>query len=276
MKKIYGILFFLFIILATSYSQINVITYNIRLNTSSDGVHAWPYRKADVVNLLRFHKADIFCLQEALHDQVNYVDSSMAEFSFAGVGRDDGIEAGEYSPVFYRTSRFELLDKGNFWLSKTPDLPGLGWDAACIRICSYVTLKDRNNGKEFMVFNTHFDHVGVKARIHAANLIQEKIDELAGNSPVILCGDLNLPPESKSVRKIASYLDDAMVISELPPFGENGSWSGFTYDDFQGERIDYIFVTPGTRVLRYGILTDSRDRSFFSDHLPVLAEVVLP
>jgi endonuclease/exonuclease/phosphatase family metal-dependent hydrolase len=201
------------------HSQVNVVTYNIRYNNPGDGEHAWPNRKDDVINLLRFHQADIFCLQEALEGQVKEVD------------------------------------------------------AACIRICSWVKLEERSTGRELMVFNTHFDHVGTLARKNAADLVIQKIGKMKGDSPVILCGDFNLPPESAPIEKIAANLNDAYRVTELPPHGATGTWSGFTYEDEQGDRIDYIFVSDDLRVKRYAALTDSRDGSFFSDHLPVFVEV---
>ncbi|MEX0987238.1 MAG: endonuclease/exonuclease/phosphatase family protein [Bacteroidales bacterium] len=253
--------------------QLNVITYNIRLNTPGDGEHAWPHRKADVINLLKFHRADIFGLQEAKHEQVMAIDSAFPGFSFVGVGRDDGATAGEYTPVFYNHNKFKLLDSGNFWLSETPGKPGLGWDAVCNRICSYASLQERSTGKRIMVFNTHFDHVGVEARKNAADLIISRIKTMAGDTPVILTGDFNLPPESVPIGKLSGFLNDAYHVTKLPPHGATGTWSGFRYEDAKGKRIDYIFVSDGVTVKRYGALTDSRDGNFFSDHLPVLVEV---
>lgn len=266
------IIMFFFINLS---GQMNVITYNIRLNTDGDGENAWPHRKQDVVNLLKFHKADIFCLQEALHEQVTYVDDAFPAYDFVGVGRDDGNTKGEYSPVFYNSRRFKNNRSGHFWLAEDPSAPSRGWDAACIRICSWVELTDQESGEVFMVFNTHFDHVGVNARKNAADLIIRKTEEMAGTIPLILCGDFNLPPGSEPVHKLSSHFSDAFKVTELPPHGATGTWAGFSYDDKKGDRIDYVFVTEDFRVLRYAALTDSRDRKFFSDHLPVLVEVMI-
>ncbi len=275
MKKLIflWVLFCLPLLILKGQAHYNVITYNIRLNTPGDGIHAWPHRKADVINLLRFHQADIFCMQEALDDQVADIRNAFPDFGFEGVGRDDGVRAGEYSPVFYRLSRFRKIDAGHFWLSESPDKPSLGWDAACIRICTWVKLEDKVNHRVFFVFCTHFDHVGVEARKHAADLILERITKLAGDQPVILCGDFNLPPDAEPIQKIRERLRDSYDVTELPPFGSVGTFRGFTFDDPIGSRIDYIFVTDGIRVLRYGALTDARERSFFSDHLPVLVTV---
>ncbi len=261
------------ILLVPSKAQYNVITYNIRLNTAGDGENAWPYRKENVVQLLAFHEADIFCLQEALDEQVQYINAAFPDYNFEGVGRDDGKRKGEYSPIFYNTKRFKKVKADHFWLAENPALPALGWDAACIRICTWIALEDIATGQQFYVFNTHFDHVGVEARKQAARLIVDQIKSHAHGQPVILCGDFNLPPDSEPLRYIAAHLGDARLLTEKPPYGPEGTFSGFTYDDEPGDRIDYIFVTEQWNVNRYGVLTDSKDRKFFSDHLPVLAEV---
>lgn len=182
MKKVPVLLFFsvcLSLLSLLVHAQVNVVTYNIRYNNPGDGEHAWPDRKADVINLLKFHLVDIFCLQEALEGQVKEVDAAFPDFTYVGVGRDDGKSAG----------------------------------------------------------------------------------------------DFNLPPSSEPIRKLAAYLDDAYQVTELPPHGATGTWSGFTYEAEKGDRIDYIFVSDDLRVKRYAALTDSRDKSFFSDHLPVFVEI---
>ena len=255
---------------------VELITYNIRMNNPGDGEHAWPHRKADVINLLKFHRADIFCVQEALPGQMDDLAEAFPDFSFEGVGRDDGKREGEFSAVFYRLDRFEKKDGGTFWLSETPEVCSFGWDAVCRRVCSWVELADREGGQSLHVFNTHFDHVGVEARKNAADLILRRISEItrAGSSegpgPVVLCGDFNLPPDSEPIQMISAALRDAFRVSELPPHCSENTFHGFTYDDPSGERIDYVFVSGNVKVSRYAALTDSRNRSFFSDHLPVL------
>ncbi|MFC2129350.1 endonuclease/exonuclease/phosphatase family protein [Bacteroidota bacterium] len=272
-RTIFQLLVLMLVIPMAAQESINVMTYNIRLNTAADGEHAWPHRKDDVVSVIRFHQADIFCLQEVVHNQMEDLKSAFPDFDYVGVGRDDGISAGEYSPVFFDKSRFKKMDGGTFWLSETPDKPGLGWDAACIRICSWVQLLDHKTGNHFYVFNTHFDHIGTLARANAAKLIVKKIEELATKGNAILCGDFNLPPESAPIKMISHELRDSYYVTELPPHGSLATFLGFTYDSEARSRIDYIFVSEEIKVKRYGALTDSRDRSFFSDHIPVLVEI---
>jgi endonuclease/exonuclease/phosphatase family metal-dependent hydrolase len=259
---------------------IEVITYNIRLNTPADGEHAWPGRRADVVNLLKFHRAEIFCVQEALPEQIDDLAAAFPGYSYEGVGRDDGKRAGEFSAIFYNLDRFKKVDGGTFWLSETPDECSFGWDAACRRVCSWVELEERGSGTSFHVFNTHFDHVGTEARKRSAALILKRISEItgagsfAGTGPVVLCGDFNLPPDSEPIQMIGAALQDAYKVSELPPHCSEATFHGFTYDDPPEKRIDYVFVNDKFRVTRYGALTDSRNRSFFSDHLPVLVTLL--
>lgn len=266
---------------AEAQVPVELVSYNIRLNTPSDGVHAWPNRKEDVAALLRFHRAEVFCVQEALPEQVDDLAAAFPDFNYEGVGRDDGDREGEFSAVFFDRGRFRQIDGGTFWLSETPGECSFGWDAACRRICTWVLLQERSAGSRFYVFNTHFDHVGETARRESARLILEKTGEITGNEagegiPVVLCGDFNLPPGSAPIRLIAGVLRDAYRVSEFPPYGSVATYHGFTYDDHPRERIDYVFISEGVRVLRYGVLTDSRDRTFFSDHLPVLVTLEFP
>lgn len=259
---------------AVAQEPIELITYNIRMNTQGDGEHAWPYRKDDVAALFRFHRVDIFCVQEALPEQMDDLEAVFPDFSYEGIGRDDGKREGEFSAVFYSNTRFKKLGGGTFWLSESPDSCSFGWDAVCRRICSWVRLEIVETGEVLHVFNTHFDHRGEEARRESARLILDKIEEISGVSgAVVLCGDFNLPPDSEPIAVIRNKLQDAFQVSERAPYGSVSTYHGFTYDDPPGERIDYVFVSKALKVLRYGGLTDSRDRSFFSDHLPVLVSL---
>jgi endonuclease/exonuclease/phosphatase family metal-dependent hydrolase len=276
MRTAIAICVWLWAVSAMAQEPVELITYNIRMNTSGDGEHAWPHRKDNVAALFRFHRADIFCVQEALPEQMDDLDAAFPDFTYEGIGRDDGKRLGEFSAVFYNHKRFRKLKGGTFWLSETPGKCSFGWDAACRRVCSWVKLEDSETGEVFHVFNTHFDHKGDEARRESAQLILDKIEEISeGSGAVVLCGDFNLPPSSASISLIQSKLHDAFQVSEQPPYGSVATHHGFTYDDPPRERIDYVFVSHDLKVLRYGGLTDSRDRSFFSDHLPVLVTIQL-
>ncbi|MDN3586357.1 endonuclease/exonuclease/phosphatase family protein [Pedobacter aquatilis] len=251
---------------------LNVITYNIRYNNPGDGVNAWPNRKENVKALVKFYDADILCVQEALADQFDDLLAN-SNFDFVGVGRDDGKRKGEFSAVYFDKTRFTKKDGGTFWLSETPDVPSKGWDAVLPRVCSWVRLYDKLNKKEFLVFNTHYDHVGVKARIESAKLIKQKIQEIAPKLPVIYTGDLNVTPETEAISTIKSFLLDAKEITQEPPYGPNGTFNAFDFNSELKNRIDYVFVNKGFKVQKFAVLSDSKDKRYPSDHLPVFVRL---
>lgn len=271
--------FFLIFLTSASFSfaqkgsiPINIITYNIRLNVASDGVNSWPNRKENVKALVKFHDADILCVQEALPEQFDALLEN-SNFDVVGVGRDDGKRKGEFSAVYFDKSRFTKKDGGTFWLSTTPSVPSKGWDAALNRICSWVKLYDKLNKKEFIVFNTHYDHIGVQARIESAKLIKQKIQEIAPTLPVVFTGDLNVTPETEAISTIKSFLIDAKNITVEPPYGPSGTFNAFDFDSDLKNRIDYIFVNKDFKVQKFAVLTDSKDKRYFSDHLPVFVKL---
>ena len=251
----------------------NIITYNIRMNTPADKDNAWPLRKDKVAGLLKFHKADIFNVQEALPEQMDDLSTSFPDFDHVGVGRDDGKRAGEHMGIFYRKDRFEKLTDGMFWLSETPDKPGFGWDAVCNRTVTWIKLKDKITKKSFYVFDTHFDHRGVKAREESAKMILRYIRDInRENLPLILTGDLNLIKSSAPVQSLLAELHDAMDKTVAPHYGPEGTSGGFDVKILP-RKIDYIFINNGVTVLRHGHLSDSFGLFYPSDHIPVLAEV---
>lgn len=260
-----------------SAPELSVMTFNIRYNNPGDGEHAWPYRKERVAQLIQFHDTDLVGVQEALRGQIDDLSEMLPEFAWVGVGRDDGKDAGEFSPIFYRRDRFTLEDTGTFWLSESPEVIGSkSWDAAITRIANWALFEDSVTGESLLHLNTHFDHRGEQARINSAALIVERLPQLASELPVIVTGDFNVPPTNEVYEIMTGSLQDAYTASVLEPYGPQGTFSGFevvvTPDD---RRIDYVFVDSGTEVLRYGALSDQLNGSYPSDHLPVLVEIRL-
>jgi endonuclease/exonuclease/phosphatase family metal-dependent hydrolase len=255
--------------------ELTIITYNIRFNNPNDGINAWPNRSVMVAGLLRFHEAEIFGMEEALIGQINDIEKQLPHMKHIGVGRDDGKEAGEFSPIFYDTTKFKVIDCGWFWLSETPDKPGYGWDAHFNRICTWAKLKPKK-GSSFFYLNTHLDHQGDVARAESAKLILKKIEELNHkNLPVILSGDFNLTPETAPIQYIKQHLSDSKDISVEPPYGPDGTFNNFDFNSKLPDRIDYVFVNNKVTVLKYAVLTDSKDNRYPSDHLPVFVKVRL-
>ncbi|HKX83962.1 MAG TPA: endonuclease/exonuclease/phosphatase family protein [Pyrinomonadaceae bacterium] len=264
-----------------SSATIRVMTFNIRYDEPRDGINAWANRKRRVADVIRFHKADLIGVQEALRSQLHDLESLVPDIAWCGVGRTDGKEAGEYSAILYKKSRFRLIDTGTFWLSETPHVAGSrGWDAAYPRIVTWAKLRDLRTGKTFVHFNTHFDHVGDKARAASSSLILKKAGETHGRGPFVVTGDFNVVENSGAYKTIiagtpAIKVVDTRYASVNGHFGGNSTFSAFK-DLEPGRTIDYIFVRDGIKVLEHGTLSDRWDGLWASDHLPVLAEIQLP
>lgn len=262
----------------SSYAQQMIIgTYNIRFDNKRDSGNLWVDRAPIVTALLRFHDFDIFGTQEALKNQLDDISNALPEYSRYGLGRDDGREKGEHAAIFYKKAIFRLLDKGDFWLSQSPEKPSLGWDATCCnRICSWVYLQDIKSGKKFYVFNAHYDHQGVEARKESSKLVLAKISSIAGTSPVIFMGDLNGGHKSDWYLELANskLLKDSYA-QVKDPYVNNSSFNGFGSVKTGKEIIDHIFVTPHFRVAKWGLLTDTYNGKFPSDHFPVYVKVKL-
>ncbi len=275
MKRLYFLMLLAIpaVLCAQTKIELNAATYNIRLNVASDGENAWPNRKEMVKDLIQYHAFDIFGVQEALYEQMMDL-ATIPNVSYVGAGRDDGKTKGEYSAIFYNNQKFQVLKSGTFWLSPTPGKPSKGWDAAYIRVCTWACFKDKKTGKQFFMFNTHFDNEGVQARENAAKMILEKIEKLASkNTPVFITGDFNSNPETSAYATIVNKFSDAKLVSKTKPYGPDSTFNEFKYQNYtkvvtEG-RIDFVFVNNKIEVLKYGVLTDSKDLRFPSDHFPV-------
>jgi len=275
----------LFMSLKCSYDtsdNLRIMTFNIRYDNPEDGADAWQYRKDYVVSMIRFHRADVVGLQEALKHQVDYLSENLPEYNWFGVGRDDGKTAGEFMAVFYRKGRLDSLRTSTFWLSETPEKPGLGWDAVCNRVVTWGRFKDKSNGNVFYLFNTHFDHRGEIARAESAHLLLDRVTQISGNHPLVITGDFNATPDSKPYQILTTSYErqqrkkivDSRFTSRFGHHGPDGTFNGFNLNALREEPIDYIFVDENIDVIFHGTLSDTFNGHYPSDHLPVLVEVI--
>ncbi len=281
MKK--SVLFFLVTLLLFSgctttkipFSQTNQLTitsYNLRMDTPNDKDNAWPYRKEMVKSLFTFYDWDICGTQEGFKHQLDGI-LELSNYAYIGVGRDDGLDAGEHSAIIYRKDKFTVLDKGNFWFSQTPDVPGKGWDATCCnRICSWGKFLDKATGKSFYVFNVHYDHQGQEARRESSKLLLKKIKSIAGTHPVFVTGDFNAAPSDEPIQIIYNdgLLADSKQITQSAPFGTDGTFNSFKAITNPTERIDYVWVSKNVSVQKYGVINHIERGHFPSDHFPVM------
>lgn len=260
------------------YAQdINVMTFNIRLNLASDSLNAWPYRKDKLASQVLFHKVQLLGVQEALHEQMVDLKERLPQFKYIGVGRDDGKQKGEYSAIFYDTTRLMVFESGTFWLSQTPEVAGSkGWDAAYPRVVTWGRFKDRKSKKIFFAFNTHFDHMGKEARRESAKLLLQKVKYYSNNTPAIVTGDFNSIPTDEPIQIITDdanplQLTDSKEISKTPHYGPTGTFNAFGQKERDDFPIDYIFL-KGTnwKVKSHATISESWNGRFASDHFAVL------
>tara|TARA_B100000767_G_scaffold261765_1_gene273736 strand:- start:1011 stop:1805 length:795 start_codon:yes stop_codon:yes gene_type:complete len=252
-------------------NELIVLSYNIRYDNPNDGENQWKYRKEIIANYIKEIRPDIIGMQEVLDPQLVFLDISLTEFSFVGVAREDGKTKGEYSPILYNSNRLTLLQTDTFWLSETPKVISVGWDAALERICTYAQFEHKETGLKFWVFNTHFDHIGELARIQSAKLIHQKIKMLnINNFPVIITGDFNLTPDTAPIKMLQnSYID---VMQKIPGDAKNhGTYTGFDKLSNGEDRIDYIFQKDLKIDNSSHIWLKTSSGHWASDHHPVQA-----
>lgn len=274
MKQILGLVIGMLLFSAQA-QELKIMSYNIKLDYPKEGENSWTNRKPFFINQLKFYEPDVLGVQEAMPNQMKDMDSLLVDYSYLGVGRDDGKDKGEYSALFYKMDKFNVIKSGTFWLSETPEKVSMGWDAVCNRICTYALFEDKESGELFWTFNTHFDHEGEVARKNSATLIIEKIKALnTTNYPVVLAGDFNMEPNHNSIKYIKTALEDSKEIAKLT-FGPAGTFNGFNFNEPVNRRIDYIFVSPSVDVNKYAVLSDNWDLHYPSDHLPILITLQL-
>jgi len=253
-----------------------VMSYNIRYPATEDykSGNGWNDRKFGLIKLIHYHQPDIIGMQEVVYEQLEFLSENLNRYNWFGVGRDDGKQKGEFTPIFYDTTKFNFIEGKNFWLSDTPEKPSKSWDAALNRIVTMVMLEFKLSKKRFYVVNTHLDHKGEIAREKSAKLIIKEIIKLNNKYPIILTGDFNTVPESIPYNIIVNILNDSYLITKTYPYGPEWTSSGFSVcRDDKLNRIDYIFVSNDIEVIFYANLTDSYNKNYYSDHLPVIVKI---
>lgn len=272
MKHLYKILLFVLLCGLCWGSQaqdLKIISFNIRYNSweNIDGENGWPNRKGAVAKMILEEQPAAIGLQEALIDQLQYLDTVLTCYRRIGVGRDDGKEAGEFMAIYYDTTRLELLSHSTRWLSETPDEPTKGWDAACYRTVIIAHFRDRRSGKEFQYLNTHLDHVGQTARAEGVKLIVNSLKEssIADDVPVVVSGDMNSTIEDKIFQ---SFYD--VNLKPARELTKNSSYVD-TYNAYGKEKsalIDHFFVR-NAKVQQFRTLDGNYGVPYISDHYPI-------
>lgn len=270
-----------FLLLYVSYAlgaqearnEVKVISFNIRnsseMSERQDGSYYWTYRKDAVAKMLVAERPDAIGLQEALIDQIVFLDSALVGYQRVGLGRDDGVTEGEWMAIYFRRDRFDLVKSATYWLSETPDKPSRGWDAACRRTVTVVQLRDRISGKDWVYMNTHLDHVGKTARAESTKQLRKLADEWDA-VPIVIGGDMNSTLEDT----IFQTLTEVRLLSarDLAPITDNK----LTYNAYgkgKAQQIDHFFVRK-LRPLAFRTLDGDYGVPYVSDHYPVMMSFV--
>lgn len=249
-------------------ARYKVISYNIRVLTpyDTDSLH-WDVRKPATITMIEQEQPDIFGLQESFLEQTRYVEAECPQYVRIGVGENDEDPASEVNAIFYLRDKFDLLEKKSIWLSETPDTCSRGWDADYNRMATFVTLRDKNNGKELTYINTHFDHVGRVARVESAKMIAERIKSLqtAGRKAIIVGGDFNSELADSLLIPMQEVLGYAR--HDSPVTDNKGSFNNWG-NAAAGYIIDHIFYT-GVTPQEYRTLDGNYGAPYISDHYPI-------
>ena len=263
--------------------KLNVMTFNIRYPNRIDGPNYWDQRVELVANTIKEANPDILGVQEAFRAQLDDLKPHLAEYAEVGVGREDGVNQGEYSAILYKPARLEPLENGTFWYSDTPEVPGsVSWGNKVTRICTWGRFRDKPTGRAFYLFNSHWDHESEPARDRSARMLADRVVARAHpKDPVILTGDFNTVETSEPLKYLLGGIKGAPavfrdVFRALHPDTADTCtfhvWKGVT----EGPRIDYILTEPSASAESCSIVRTAFDGRYPSDHFPVTAAVSLP
>lgn len=269
------LLYLLIICSLTLHAQsLKVMTYNIRYSNGSDGVNSWNKRKEKLADLIKKSDPDVLGVEEALHCQMKDLTKMLKDYTYVGVGRDDGKEKGEYAAIFYKKSRLKVLKSGSFWLSETPEVPGsMGWDAVCPRMATWAEFEDVNTNQQFLLLTSHLDHVGTQARLQSMFKLKGWFSAYPSKKPAILCGDFNFNPTEEPYEAFFSHEENWK--DARPANNKQGTFCGFEKGKTDCTIIDYVFLTNEWKAESFEVPQDNNGTYYPSDHLPVVVTVSL-
>ncbi len=254
--------------------ELTVMSYNLKYNGKDE--LSRENRKDDVCRVIASYSPDSFGVQEAEKPWVDLISEAMPEYAHYGRFRDDGLEQGESSTIFYKRDKYDLIDSGDFWLSKTPNVPSKDWEASWNRICTYVVLKDKETGFTYAHFNTHFDNSSEIAKTESVAIVSQKIAEIAPDIPVVFMGDLNFNETSGDYDNlVACGLQNTKYLTE--DYDVGGTYNGFNvFAQLDFLPIDHIFVNAYVKNVNWSRIDDSKfSKNYPSDHFPVIVNMTM-
>ncbi|MBS0000396.1 MAG: endonuclease/exonuclease/phosphatase family protein [Cyclobacteriaceae bacterium] len=274
---IFPLLILLLYPFSTAEDEVKIITFNIRYGTADDGANSWPHRKEVLFDLVRDENADFLGLQEAMIFQIEEIIRQCPGYSYVGRTRQaDGI-TGEATPILYRTDKYDLKDHGTLWLSENPGVPeSKSWDTSLPRIFTWAVFSKKNEGKELVVYNTHYDHLGQTARHESSRVIISHMSKHFKDRNIILLGDFNALEESEPIRYLKE--NDLMILHDsyrgLHQEKNEKEMTFYGWADHEpgtGRRIDYIFHAGAVNPVEVYVSNYHEGERYPSDHMPVVA-----
>ncbi len=258
---------------AAKTQAVTIMSYNVYIKGS--GEKSPENRTDEVVANIRKYNPDSFGLQEADEGWMERLPAELTDYAYVGKGRNSNEGGGEASPVFYKKDKYELIDSGTFWLSKTPEKASKAWDAMFKRICTYAILKNKETGFTYAHFNAHFDHMGVIARMESVAVVSKKVAEIAQDIPVVFSGDFNDEEGGDAYNRVLeSGFKDTKYLAKTAD--DCGTYHGYSELLTKEKPIDYIFVNGFVKDVRsYKVDTQQINGIYPSDHHPVISEMTL-
>jgi endonuclease/exonuclease/phosphatase family metal-dependent hydrolase len=252
---------------------LTIQTYNVRHAVLDDGVNAWQRRLDGVVSRIESATPDVLGLQECEPRQHADLAADLSTYEWRGVADDPA--SGANNPVA-AGSRLEVCSAETAWLSESGDIGSVGWDAAYARVLTSARLQDPSAGRDFVVCNTHLDHVGRRARMESATLLRERIDALPDGCPAVVMGDFNTEPGEDVYERLRSG-DFQRPLVDARHAASTTVGPETTFTDFTslqvGRWLDHVFVTPNIDVECYTVDDQAVDGRYPSDHLPVAVDL---
>lgn len=250
-----------------------IISSNIKFKDPSDAPHTWEKRLPILSNKIESFEPDFLATQEGRFDQLKELDRSLNNLSLVSSHRD-WIENRMYPCIFHNPKNTKIINSGDIWLSKTPNIPGSSsFESAFPRLCTWIEVLYKNQTK-FLIVNTHLDHIKESTRVSQIKVLIEEIIKLnTQNLPLILCGDFNDPPDG-SVRKVI----DELLPNLIDPWTELKTSEESSYHKFKGsfpkgKRIDWTLVDKALSPKQTFLDKTSEDGIYPSDHFIVKLEL---
>lgn len=247
--------------------KLNVISFNIRYCDDKDG-NSISERAPRLKEVTLPKNADVICFQEYTPLWEKHVEEIYKDYAI--FNRYRSTSSLEGVPILWKRNKFDLLKSGYFWLSDTPEAESRGWDELfhCYRICLYVILKEKENGKEFTVINTHYGF-GDKGQADSSNLIFEYSQKIS-SCPTFITGDFNMHIEDLGYKEMVKHFNDANMFTRKDL---STTFHGYCPEKITNEHIDYCFIDKSIKAVDVSLIDNKIDGKFPSDHYGLFTQL---